>query len=252
MQSAGRLHLLAIPLLIGGALSASAAAARDGTSGACVVPQLKGTPLAVVERLLPLLHCRVGTVTRRPSISIDAGALIATRPKAGRYRPGTAIDLTVSGGTAPEGPAVAAAGRGTNDDPYTGSCSAEVEGSCVVHFDRRHLGSFLANEYVPAYRCPAGHPWLLKKTITEGRILPPGVQFTADGDVAVNISGVSKKEGKTEQRGHKVYAFDYATGTLTGFPNSSVTNWNLLGAYYRISLYCTADLSKASLADVRG
>ena len=60
----------------------------------------------------------------------------------------------------------------------------------------------------------------------------------------MNISGVSKKEGRTEKRGHKVYAFDYATGTLTGFPNSSVTNWNLLGAYYRISLYCTADLRR--------
>ena len=154
VRSAGRLHLLALPLLVGGVLSASAAAAPDGTSGGCVVPQLKGTPLAVVKQLLPLLHCRIGTVTRRPSTSIDAGALIATRPKAGRHAPGTAIDLTVSRGTAPNGPAVAAAGRGTNDDPYTGSCSAEVEGSCVVNFDRRHLRSFLANEYVPAYRCP--------------------------------------------------------------------------------------------------
>ena len=260
MQSKHRLHLLAVPLLLGGALAGSGAAgaapagaAPAGKSNPCVVPRLTGTPLVVVKRLLPLLNCRTGIVIRRPSISIDKNSVITTRPTAGRYRSNTAVTLTISGGTPSDGPSTAAAGRGTNNDPYSGSCTEEVEGSCVVSFDRRLLRPGLVkSDYVPAYRCPASHPWLLKKTLTEGRILPAGVKFTADPDVAVNITGVSKKEGKTEKQGHKVYAFDYATGTLTGFPNSSVTNWGARDAYYRLSLYCTGDLTKAILVGVRG
>ena len=93
---------------------------------------------------------------------------------------------------------------------------------------------------------------MLKKTVTQGRIVPPGVLFEAHySTLGVNITGVSKREGKTERRANKVYSFEYATGTLTGFPNSSVTT-GLGRRDYQISLFCTNDLTKANLVNVRG
>ncbi len=247
-----RLVLLAVLLVMVGTLaSATVEAAPAASSNPCVLPRLTGTPLAVVRQLLPLLGCRLGTIARQPSISINKDAVIATRPAAGRYQQNRVVDLVASGGTASGEPSSTTSGRGTNDDPYTGSCK-EVDGDCRVTFSSRRLLGIFDSEYVPAYRCPAGDPWLLKKTVTQGRIVPPGVLIEAAADVGVNITGVSKREGKTEKRGHKVYAFDYATGTLTGFPHSSVTNWGFGVNDYRVSIYCTGDLKKANLADVRG
>lgn len=256
MRTKNRRFLLAVPLLLGGTLAGtgSAGAAPGSTSGSCTVPRLTGTPLIVVRPLLPLLGCRLGRISTRPAVSIDKNAVISTSPSAGSYRRNTVVNLVISGGAASGGPSSATTGRGTNDDPYTGPCVERVDGSCRVSFPSRQLRAIFDNEYVPAYRCPASDPWLLNKTVTEGRIVPPGVLFEAGNgaNLGVNITGVSKKEGKTEKRGQKVYAFDYATGTLTGFPNSSVTSWSFGSAFYAIGLYCTSDLKKASLADVRG
>jgi hypothetical protein len=244
-------------MMLGAAVMLSAAVAGSTTAGAaptadaCLVPQLTGTPLNVARQVLPWLGCQLGTVTRSPSISVDENAVIRTTPPAGKYRLHRVIDLVVAG--SPAGlRSGAITGNGTNADPYTGSCQ-RVDGDCRITFANRDLQLIFDHEYVPAYRCPESDPWLLKKTVTQGRIVPPGVLFQAHyGTLGVSITGVSKKEGKTEQRGTKVYVFEYSTGTLTGFPNSSVTNWGFGGAIYGISIYCTSDLKQANLVNVRG
>jgi hypothetical protein len=53
--------------------------------------------------------------------------------------------------------------------------------------------------------------------------------------------------------GNEVYSYDYATGTKTGLPNSSVTSCSFFGgSVYRIRLYCTDDLKKANPVAIRG
>ncbi len=250
--------MLVAAALLGGTLTGQAVAGAKpaGSSDGCVLPQLNGTPLNVAEQVLPHLGCALGAITRQPSISIHKNAVIMTRPPAGRYQRNRRIELVVSGGPAAAVHTSTITGKGTNDDPYTGPCGTRVDGACRITFQSRHLNAFLTKhytEYVPAYRCPHSDPWLLKKTVTEGRRMPPGVLFETSGQsVDASITGMSKKEGKQEQRGHKVYVFEYATGTLTGFPNSGVFNWGARSADYTISIFCTADLAKAQLVDVRG
>jgi hypothetical protein len=62
------------------------------------------------------------------------------------------------------------------------------------------------NEYVPAYKCPDSHPWLLNKGYA------PGVSTTPDR---------------------------YANGPATGFPNPSATSWSLGTSSYQVRLHCT-------------
>ena len=254
MRIGNRVIMLVAALLLGGALAGSAIAGAPPArgSGGCILPRLAGTPLNVVRGLLPRLGCRLGTITRRPSIAFDRTTVIRTRPPAGRYRRNRAIDLVVSGGPAGGRGVGAITGSGTNDDPYVGSCGERQDGACQVEFDVRRLNGFLANEYVPAYRCPDSEPWLLKKVLSNS-IVPPGVvNPPLHGEVGVNITGVSTKVGKTKTVGPKLYSWDYATGTKTGFPNSSATQWSLGYATYQILIWCTSDLSKANLIAVRG
>ena len=253
MRCASRVTLLVVALVIGGTLGATTLAQGRpaGGSGACVLPRLIGSPANVVKRILPLLGCRLGTVTRTPSISTGPGNLVATRPPAGSYRHNKRIDLVVSSGLAAGPQSAFISGGGTNDDPYTAPCGDKVDGSCRVTFQEFSLPNFLNFMIIPAYRCPDNNPWLLKKPLSEGRIVPPGVLVEPiKGTVGTTIIGVSAKEGKTERKGTKTYAFDYATGTRTGFPNTAHA-WSD-DVKFRISLYCTDDLTKANLVNVRG
>ena len=66
----------------------------------CTVPSLARTPLASAKRILSQLHCKLGKVTKAHSDKIQKGAVVKTSPKAGTYSNGTAVNLTVSSGTA--------------------------------------------------------------------------------------------------------------------------------------------------------
>ena len=253
MRGASRVMVLVFALVIGGPVAATTSAQGRpvGGSGACVFPRLIGSPASVVKRILPRLGCQVGTITRTPSISIAPGDLVATSPRAGRYRRNRRIDLVVSGGPAVGLRSASISGGGTNDDPYTAPCGDKVDGSCQVTFQEFSLPNFLNFQSIPAYRCPDSDPWLINKPLSPGRIVPPGVLVEQiKGVVGTTIVGVSAKEGKIERRGTKTYAFDYATGTRTGFPNAAHA-WSD-DVKFRISLYCTSDLTKANLVNVRG
>jgi hypothetical protein len=64
----------------------------------CVVPSLAGTPAAVAKRVLKLLGCAAGRQTRLASRKVPKGAVISTRPGAGRYPRGKIVSLRVSSG----------------------------------------------------------------------------------------------------------------------------------------------------------
>ena len=93
--------------------SASSTLAVAAGKPSCTVPSLAHTPLASAKRILSQLHCKVGKVTKAHSAKIGKGAVVKTSPKAGTYSNGTAVNLTVSSGTAGKR-GRGGAGRGRN------------------------------------------------------------------------------------------------------------------------------------------
>lgn len=126
-------------------------------------------------------------------------------------------------------------GRGTNDDPYVAPCSPPVGVDCTVTgFPARELNGFWANEYVPAYRCPADHPYLLNESYAPpGTTLPVGVGVRGLGPIGMSITGASTINPDS--------VFSLMTGTRTGFPYSSATNWTFGKNSYQLELHCTSD-----------
>jgi Ca2+-binding RTX toxin-like protein len=134
--------------------------------------------------------------------------------------------------------AAAVTGDGSNDRPYTAGCDPGPGADCTVSaFPQRTLDGPWANEYVPAYSCPGSDPYLLRK-----RYGPPftnwgpGVQIQEDdgaNPIGVSISG---------QRLLKAPLANVFGATLTGYPNSSATNWLWGGSHwYKVVLHCSAN-----------
>ena len=141
--------------------------------------------------------------------------------------------------------AVAAAGAvtgdGSNDQPFSAPCDAGGVDCSISAFPQRTLSGPWANEYVPAYICPSDHPYRLNKNYAPSfNTWGAGVEIVRDEvsglgfPVNVLITGNSYFKERT--------APNLFSGTLTGFPNSSVTNWLWGGTHwYRIILHCTSD-----------
>jgi hypothetical protein len=135
-------------------------------------------------------------------------------------------------------------GDGGNGNPYVTECDDLQNVDCTVSgFEQRYLDGIgghngANNEYVPAYKCPQDHPYLLDHNYAPfGWSLPSGVEVREDwgsNPIAVSITGTST------QFDHTRNAFLWA-GTLTGFPLSSATNWTLEPHWYQIVLHCTSD-----------
>jgi len=103
----------------------------------------------------------------------------------------------------------------------------------VSSFAARKLGAFWSNEYVPAYKCPTDHQYLLDQDYAPfGTTLISGVQVQGLGPVGVSITSESVTTG------------NYATGTQKGLGASSATNWNGPGASYKVILHCTSEQSR--------
>jgi hypothetical protein len=65
----------------------------------CVVPNVKGKPLATAKRRIGTAHCRTGSVTRVRSRTVAKGRVISQSPKAGRkLARGSKVNLVVSSG----------------------------------------------------------------------------------------------------------------------------------------------------------
>jgi hypothetical protein len=132
-------------------------------------------------------------------------------------------------------------GDGSNDNPFVAPCDDPGNVDCTVTaFPARTLNGSWANEYVPAYKCPAGHPYELNKNYAPSfKTWGAGVEIWFDSTPAgtpidVNITGHSYFEEPTPP--------NLFSGTLTGFPHSSATNWLWGGMHwYRIVLHCTSD-----------
>jgi hypothetical protein len=138
-------------------------------------------------------------------------------------------------------------GDGSNGSPFTAYCNSSGAG-CTVAFPARTLKGAWASEYVPAYRCPGAFPYLLDKNYAPAAATwGPGVeiqrnQFRDLGyPIQVTITGKSYVNEATRP--------NLFSGTLTGFPNSSATNWLWdLGMggrggpnSYQVILHCTSN-----------
>lgn len=132
--------------------------------------------------------------------------------------------------------AATASGSGSNFDPLVLPCDQPAE-DCTVHFETRSFSKFLQNEFIPAYACPLDHPYLLGQSFAPaGTSLPLGVQVYTF-NVGVSITGAQKK-----------YGTNYLSGTYTGFPYSSATNWALDGrGSYKVVLHCTSNADHGTI-----
>ena len=106
-------------------------------------------------------------------------------------------------------------GNGSTEDPFVAPCAHPQNPDCsVTAFPGRSLTGLWANEYVPAYRCPDDHPFLLNQNYAPlGTHLPPGVEIQQSqrgvpGDpwqIGVTIVGASVSD-----------THPFLTGTKTG------------------------------------
>jgi hypothetical protein len=110
----------------------------------------------------------------------------------------------------------------------------------VVEFPQevRHLNGFWANENVPAYRCPASHPYLENRNYAPfGTSLIPGVSIVQERDpwpIGVSITLATPASDTGEM-------YPPAVGIKGGAGNASATNWTFGSASYQVVLHCTAD-----------
>jgi Domain of unknown function DUF11/PASTA domain len=78
--------------------SATATLMVVSSTSSCVIPKLRGAPLAVAKAVLPLVNCTLGKVRKASSKRIPKRSVISTSPGAGTTAPpGTAVTVTVSG-----------------------------------------------------------------------------------------------------------------------------------------------------------
>jgi RTX calcium-binding nonapeptide repeat (4 copies) len=119
-------------------------------------------------------------------------------------------------------------GDGSTDNPYTAPCDNERQTICVVgSFRARSLSQLWDTENVPAYKCPASHPYLYAQNYAPfGTALPDGVEVAGLGPIGVSITGIKTSGG-------------WAIGTLTGVPNSSATSWSIGTNSYQVRLHCS-------------
>jgi hypothetical protein len=131
--------------------------------------------------------------------------------------------------------ALAALGVAALTSPALAPAPAQAE---VREFPQevRHLHGWLANEHVPAYRCPWFYPLLEKRRYApDGTALPHGVSVKEEREtwpIGVSITAV-KTSGGSE--------YPWAMGTETGFPHSSATSWVGGDQWYQVVLHCTND-----------
>ncbi len=132
-------------------------------------------------------------------------------------------------------------GVGSNDSPFVAPCDDPQDEDCTITaFPARTLSGAWANEYVPAYECPSDHPYLLNNNYAPPfTTWGPGVEIRGDDTPAgrpidVAITGYSYFNEPTPP--------NLFSGTLTGFPNSSATNWLWGGTHwYQVVLHCSSN-----------
>lgn len=171
--------------------------------------------------------------------------------------PLVAAALLVSGPGLPAGAATAkqVTGNGSMDNPYDAPCDSVSQNKfCQIVFPPRTLKHFLANEFVPAYKCPDNFPYLTNTSYAPyGTALPNGVQIfepVSPWNVGISITGEIKKRIEVPRYYWNNPAGFYThiilnLGTATGSPYSSATSYSLYPATYAVVLHCTSDRQQA-------
>lgn len=134
-------------------------------------------------------------------------------------------------------------GDGSNNNPFYAPCESYLTShECSISFPRRTLVGAWKSEYVPAYRCPVDHPFLINR-----QYFGPlngwsyyGVQVLEDRDefpiaIAINDWFTTRPP----------YPPGLVYGTMTGPLKSLATNW-IWGSdhWYQIVLHCTDQQSR--------
>jgi hypothetical protein len=167
-----------------------------------------------------------------------------------RRRSGTKVDPTcrrrgasvrtpeAPSAKAPPARAAQVTGDGSNANPFRAPCDDPGRVDCTVSaFPERVLSGPWANEFVPAYRCPTDHPYMVDDAYgppftTWG----PGVEIKEDDSlspIGVSITGKFLLD--------RPFASAFG-GTRTGFPESSATNWLWGGSHwYKVVLHCSSN-----------
>jgi hypothetical protein len=129
-------------------------------------------------------------------------------------------------------------GDGSDENPFTAPCDDPGDVDCTVSaFPHRGLSGSWANEYVPAYECPADHPYLVSKEYA-----PPFTSWGAGVEIQEDDSRFPIDVSITSQRLLQPPLANVFGGTYTGYPNSSATNWLWGGSHwYKVVLHCTSD-----------
>ena len=171
---------------------------------------------------------------------------------------GIVVALAIASGmaVAPLGAGAAnnVVGDGSNDHPYSATdCDSVTNGVCHIQFPDVPINGW-ETKYVPAYQCPANYKWLENHSYSPGRSVPLGFQVIDEETtgVGVTVTGNSTDLGKSQVANGKTYDFYYSTGTLTGFPNSSMTNYDVQTHGVIFGIYCTNSLDQASLIYING
>ena len=180
----------------------------------------------------PTSHNDVISANRSDSIdstcfanNAHLSSLDQSRPKAAPRLRGTAT-------------LVAMTGKGTNDDPFIAPCDDPSVVDCTVTtFDTRPLSGFWKVEIVPAYRCPADHPFLVNHKYTPyGTTTVSGVEIReSKSPWPVNVFIPGNLKSARSNIGQY-----FAAGTNTD--SASATNWDR-GAWYKVVLHCTSNQS---------
>jgi hypothetical protein len=161
-------------------------------------------------------------------------------PGCTRERPGTRSGQAPIARTAQTSPIE---GDGTNDTPFTippnsrgcqGYDTTSFEVNC---FPARTLEHLWDNEFVPAYQCPGDHPYLSSTNYAPvGTKLINGVSVIGLGPIGMSISGALSQVAPGGL---------WAVGPRTGYPNSSVTNWEISANSYQVILHCEPDTANS-------
>jgi hypothetical protein len=134
--------------------------------------------------------------------------------------------------------AAAVTGNGSNDSPFTAPCDDPQDTDCTVSaFAKRTLSGSWVNEYVPAYECPGDHPYVVSKGYA-----PPFTSWGAGVEIQEDDGAFPIGVSITGQKLLQPPLANIFGGTLTGYPNSSATNWLWGGSHwYKVVLHCTSD-----------
>lgn len=156
------------------------------------------------------------------------------------------LHAILAGSAAAVTPTTTIEGEGTNESPYVGECSDPLGEHCTIDtFERRTVEPWHGG-FVPAYRCPADHPWLVNHDYAPiFTALPLGVEVDGLGPIGVSITGAFsdvERDQRTAEGVWRVYR-----GTRTGFPWSHARNWSAEQRTYRVVLHCTNNFDQAKV-----